>query len=192
MDRDPHDIFNDVFSRARSVEGPLYNAAALATVSGDSVPSVRMVLVKNADERGFVFFTNLQSRKARELAANSRAALCFWWPRLSTQIRVEGIVEPVDESEADEYFATRPRDSQIGAWASRQSEPLASYEDLLRSVEAVSERFAGAAVPRPPRWSGFRIAASSIEFWREKPGRLHERRLYRKTGNGWDCSLLQP
>jgi len=192
MTHDPLLIFDEIFSRARSIEGPLYNAAALATVSVDSGPSVRMVLVKNADARGFVFFTNLLSRKARELAADSRAALCFWWPRLSIQIRVEGIVEPVDESEADEYFATRPRESQIGAWASQQSEPLASYEVLLRSAGEVSRRFANGIVPRPPHWSGSRVLPRSIEFWHERPGRLHERRLYVKTDDGWESSLLQP
>ena len=117
MNHDPLSLFNELFDRARSLEGPLYNAAALATVSADSRPSVRMVLIKSADERGFVFFTNLRSRKARELGANSRAALCFWWPRLETQVRAEGNVKPVDETEADEYFATRPRESRIGAWA---------------------------------------------------------------------------
>jgi pyridoxamine 5'-phosphate oxidase len=151
-----------------------------------------MVLVKRADDRGFVFFTNLGSRKARELAADTRAALCFWWPRLATQVRVEGDVEPVSESEADEYFASRPRDSQIGAWASRQSESAESYEELLRTAEEVSARFANAAIPRPPHWSGLRIVPRSIEFWRERPGRLHERRLYVKTGGVWRFSFLQP
>jgi pyridoxamine 5'-phosphate oxidase len=192
MDQDPLVIFNEIFSRAGSIEGPLYNAAALATVSDDSSPSVRMVLVKQADARGFVFFTNFQSRKARELAANPRAALCFWWPRLASQVRVEGAVEPVDESDADEYFASRPRESQIGAWASRQSEPVEAYEDLLRTAEEASRRFANRTIPRPPHWSGLRIVPRSIEFWRERPGRLHERRLFVNTDGVWRSSLLQP
>jgi pyridoxamine 5'-phosphate oxidase len=192
MDRDPLIMFNELLSQACSAEGVLHNAAALATSSEDFGPSVRMVLVKRADDRGFVFFTNLGSRKARELAADTRAALCFWWPRLATQVRVEGDVEPVSESEADEYFASRPRDSQIGAWASRQSESAESYEELLRTAGEVSARFANAAIPRPPHWSGLRIVPRSIEFWRERPGRLHERRLYVKTGGVWRFSFLQP
>jgi pyridoxamine 5'-phosphate oxidase len=192
MGRDPLVIFNEIFSRASSIEGPLYNAAALATVSGDSGPSVRMVLVKQADAHGFAFFTNLRSRKARELAANPLAALCFWWPRLACQVRVEGAVEPVDESEADEYFASRPRESQIGAWASRQSEPVETYEDFLRTAEEVSKRFENRTIPRPSHWSGLRIVPRSIEFWHERPGRLHERRLFVRTDGVWRSTFLQP
>jgi pyridoxamine 5'-phosphate oxidase len=192
MQRDPLAEFDEIFERARSVEGNLFNAAALATVSAASAPAVRMVLVKSADERGFVFFTNLRSRKALELGANPRAALCFWWPRLAVQIRVEGRVEAVEEAEADEYFGSRPRESQIGAWASRQSEPLAAYQNLLRAAEDAAKRFENRAVPRPPHWSGLRVVPGSIEFWNERPGRLHERRLFLKTAGGWESSLLQP
>ena len=192
MTPDPLATFNEVFSKARSVEGELYNAAALATVGARAAPAVRMVLVKHADERGFVFYTNLHSRKGRELVADPRAALCFWWPRLATQVRVEGVVEKVGDTEADAYFATRPRESQIGAWASKQSEPLRSYADLLRSAEEVSRRFHDGNVPRPPHWSGFRLVPGAIEFWYERPSRLHARQLFLRTGDGWELSLLCP
>jgi pyridoxamine 5'-phosphate oxidase len=192
MTTDPIVTFNEIFSRARSAEGLSYDAAALATAGADSGPAVRMVLVKQADERGFVFYTNDRSRKGRELAGDARAALCFWWPRLRTQIRIEGIVERIDDSEADAYFATRPRDSQIGAWVSRQSEPLPSYDDLVRSAEEVSKRFGNREIPRPPHWSGFRVRPRAIEFWYERPGRLHERHLYSRTDGRWVHTLLQP
>jgi len=192
MTPEPLATFNEVFSKARSVEGELYNAAALATVGSRAAPAVRMVLVKHADERGFVFYTNLHSRKGRELAADPRAALCFWWPRLATQIRVEGVVDKVGDAEADAYFATRPRESQIGAWASKQSEPLRSYGDLLRSAEEVSRQFHDENVPRPPHWSGFRLVPGAIEFWYERPSRLHVRQLFLRMGDRWELSRLCP
>jgi len=192
MTPDPLAIFNEVFSNARSVEGNLYNAAALATVGARAAPAVRMVLVKHADEHGFVFYTSVDSRKGRELAADPRAALCFWWPRLATQVRVEGVVERVGDAEADAYFATRPRESQVGAWASMQSEPLRSYDELLRSAEEVSRRFDDGNVPRPPHWTGFRLIPGAIEFWYERPGRLHARQLFVRKGDRWELSLLYP
>jgi len=167
-------------------------AMALATADGEGRPSVRMVLLKGADERGFVFYTNLQSRKALEIAANPHSALCFHWQPLEVQIRVEGPVQPVSAEEADAYFATRPRGSQIGAWASQQSRPLASYEDLLARVAEIQERFADQPVPRPDFWSGFRLVPDRIEFWTNRSDRLHERELFTRTATGWDRILLYP
>ncbi len=192
MASDPFVTFREIYSNARNTEGDLHNAAALATVGADGRPSVRIVLVKEAGEGGFVFYTNLNSRKGRELATTRRAALCFWWRTLGTQIRVEGRVESVSDAEADEYFATRPRDGQIGAWASKQSDALPSREALLQAAEEASRRFKNVAVPRPPHWSGFRLHAESIEFWFDRPGRLHERHLYSKKQDHWERTLLYP
>jgi pyridoxamine 5'-phosphate oxidase len=151
-----------------------------------------MVLVKGADGRGFAFYTNLASRKGRELAENPRAALCFHWPAIVEQVRVEGVVAPLSGAEADAYFATRPRESQLGAWASRQSEPLPSRDALLEAARAAEERFRGAAVTRPPFWGGFLLVPERIEFWKGEEGRLHRREVYVRAGDGWSASLLQP
>ena len=164
----------------------------LATVGSDGQPSARLVLLKAVDDRGFVFYTNLRSRKGRELAANPRAALAFHWQPLEVQVRIEGAVEQVNEEEADEYFATRPRGSQIGAWASDQSEVLSSAADLDARFAEAERRFAGGDVPRPPHWGGYRLIAERIEFWRSRPSRLHERRLFEKEGARWRERLLYP
>ena len=192
---DPIAEFRALFAQAQAVDRlrlPDPTAMSLATVSSDGAPSVRIVLLKSVDERGFVFYTNLNSRKGRELAATPRAALCFYWPALDTQIRIEGSVEPVSDAEADAYFASRARESQIGAWASRQSEALSSRDELRERVAAVEARFADRPVPRPPHWSGRRVEPSSIEFWHAGEFRLHERRRYERDGNRWTMRRLFP
>ena len=188
---DPIEIFRDLYARAaQSCAEP--DAMVLSTVDADGQPSGRFVLLKGVDERGFVFFTNLESRKARALAANPLASLCFYWPTIDKQVRIEGRVEPVSDSEADAYFATRPRPSQIGAWASDQSATLESRAELEERVSRIEARFEGSAVTRPPFWSGYRVVAHSIEIWTRDPARLHVRRHYERDGNGWVQTLLFP
>ncbi|UCG50411.1 MAG: pyridoxamine 5'-phosphate oxidase [Candidatus Latescibacterota bacterium] len=192
MTGDPIEKFNEHLVKANEIDHEFANACVLATAGKDGKPAARMVLIKQVNDTGFVFFTNLGSRKARELVANPNAALCFWWPQLQTQVRVEGTVKPVSTGEADEYFDTRPRGSQIGAWASRQSDVLPNHDILLRSVEEVKRRYEGADVPRPPNWSGFRLKADTIEFWYGREDRLHERYLYVRRGDRWETSMLYP
>ena len=192
MADDPFALFDAWLTEARETEPNDPNAMALATVDGDGQPSVRMVLLKGHDRRGFVFYTNLDSRKARALIDAPRAALLFHWKSLRRQIRIEGSVSGVSQDEADAYFVTRARDSQLGAWASDQSQPLPSRGVFEAQFEEMRARFEGGDVPRPPHWSGFRVAPTAIEFWQDRAHRLHERRLFTRAGDGWTEGLLYP
>lgn len=165
---------------------------SLATVGMSGTPSVRMVLMKDVDEDGFVFYTNLEGRKGREIRTKPVAAICFHWPPLEVQVRAEGAVSQVSDAEADDYFATRPRASQIAAWASIQSQPIEHTDDLSMRVAEFEQKFDGTPVPRPPFWSGFRLRPERIEFWKSKPGRLHERHLYTRSGDSWTMETLYP
>jgi pyridoxamine 5'-phosphate oxidase len=189
----PYQLFAELFDEAVKANIPEPNAMALATVAADRRPSLRMVLLKGFDEQGFVFYTNLESRKARELRETPYAALCFFWQQIGRQVRIEGRVEQVSDAEADEYFASRARGSQIGAWASAQSTQLTSRDELLQRVQQVEERFAESEVVRPPFWSGFRLIPDRIEFWTVGEFRLHDRLVYEREGNDeWQTSRLYP
>lgn len=194
---DPFALFAAWFAEAEAAEPNDPNAMCLATATADGAASARMVLLKGVDgpeapARGFVFYTNLESRKGQEIAANPRAALLFHWKSLRRQVRIEGPLFPVAPEEADAYFASRPRLSRIGAWASRQSRPLSSRAELEAAVEAFDSRFPGEDIPRPSTWSGFRLVPQRMEFWREMPFRLHDRLLFTREGEGWRQGLLFP
>ena len=192
MTKGPFELFELWFAEACEAEPALPEAMALATADAAGRPSARMVLLKGHGPGGFTFFTNFESRKGEELAANPNAALLFYWKSLRRQVRIEGPVEPVTDGAADEYFATRPRDSQVGAWASDQSRPLDSLEALDERYRAVAERLEGEPVPRPPHWSGYVLRPTLIEFWCERPHRLHERRVFRIDGDDWSEGMLYP
>lgn len=189
---EPFARFGEWFAAAAASEPDNANAMTLATATKEGAPSARIVLLKGWDERGFVFYTNLGSRKGTELARNPHAALLFYWKSLSRQIRIEGATEPVSEAEADEYYASRPHLSRIGAWASEQSRPLGSRAELEARVAELEARYPGEAVPRPPFWSGFRLRPARFEFWEERPFRLHERRSFVRASEGWRTGLLYP
>ncbi|WP_443018904.1 pyridoxamine 5'-phosphate oxidase [Sphingomonas sp.] len=192
MADDPIDLFDTWLREAGAGEPNDPNAMALATADAVGRPSVRMVLLKGHDARGFVFYSNGESRKADELAANPSAALLFHWKSLRRQVRIEGAVTRVSDGEADAYFASRSRASQLGAWASDQSRPLDARETFEARYAEVDLRHAAAPVPRPPHWGGWRVVPDRIEFWEDRPGRLHHRRLFVKTGEGWTEGLLYP
>ena len=192
MTDDPIRLFEAWFAEARASEPNDPEAMALATADAAGRPSVRMVLLKGHDDRGFVFYTNLDSRKGGELAANPNASLLFHWKSLRRQVRISGPVAPVGDAEADAYFASRGRDSRLGAWASDQSRPLPDRAAFESRFEEMRRRFDGGDVPRPPRWSGFRVEPQAIEFWSDRAHRLHERRLFTFTSGVWTEGLLYP
>ena len=191
---DPLALFAEWLQDAGKSEPNDANAMALATADEDGLPNARMVLLKGSDERGFVFYTNTESQKGQELAGTMKAALCFHWKSLRRQVRVRGLVEPVSEAEADAYFASRPRDSRIGAWASQQSRPLESRFALETAVAMYGARYALGEVPRPAYWSGYRVKPLSIEFWHDRPFRLHERIVFRRAAvdGKWSKTRLYP
>ena len=189
---DPIELFEAVLARA-SADAPFDPVAVtLATSTPDGHPSARIVLLRGVDPRGFLFYTNYESRKARELTENPNAALCFYWPWLDEQVRVEGRIERATSAESERYFASRARGSQIGAWASAQSQPLAARADLERRYHEVEAEFPDGPVPRPPFWGGFLLRPARIEFWRAGSFRLHDRQVYERDGAGWRHQLLNP
>jgi pyridoxamine 5'-phosphate oxidase len=193
VDRDPLILFQRWLNEAIAAGIHLAEAMTLATATPSGKPSARLVLLKQADEHGFVFYTNYNSMKARELDANPQAALVFYWPQLERQVRVEGTVERTSAAESDAYFKTRPRESQIGALASPQSEVVASRETLQERVNELEKLYEGREVDRPAHWGGYRLRAERIEFWKGRPGRLHDRLLYERQADGsWEISRLAP
>jgi pyridoxamine 5'-phosphate oxidase len=192
MPGDPFALFETWMAEAASAEPADPNAMTLATVGHDGAPSARIVLLKDMSREGFVFYTNTQSRKGVELAAHAQVALLFHWKSLARQIRIEGAAAPVSQAEADRYYATRPRISRLGAWASDQSRPLADRAYLETRVAAMEQRFPGDDIPRPPHWSGYRVVPAYFEFWRDMPFRLHDRLVFERNGQAWRESKLYP
>ncbi len=190
--KDPIARFQTWLAEAERSEPNDPTAMALASADGDGMPNVRMVLLKGVDERGFVFYTNFESAKGNEMLANPQAAMCFHWKTLRRQVRIQGSIEVVSEGEADDYFASRAKDSQIGAWASQQSRPLEDRFALEKAVAKFAAKHVLGAVPRPPYWSGFRLVPQRLEFWTDKPFRLHDREIFHRDGDGWWTEKLYP
>lgn len=188
----PFHVFSQWMEEAAAREPMDATAMTLATSTPDGRPSARMVLLKGADARGFVFYSNAESRKGEELAANPRVALVFYWPTIGRQVRIEGRVAPVSEGEADAYYMSRPRISRLGAWASEQSRPLPDNLTLEQRVAEVDRRYPGEDIPRPPHWRGWRVSPERMEFWRDMPFRLHERTLFTREGERWNACKLYP
>jgi pyridoxamine 5'-phosphate oxidase len=189
---EPYRLFDAWFKEAEAKEPNDANAMGLATVGPDGMPSLRMVLLKGVDSSGFVFYTNYESRKGEQLLAHPKAALCFHWKSLRRSVRVEGDIEPTTAAESDAYFASRPRSSQIGAWASDQSRPLESRYALEGRIAKFTAKFGLGLIPRPPHWAGFRLKPRRIEFWEDRPFRLHDRTVYLADGAGWTTTKLYP
>lgn len=189
---DPVKQFSIWFKEALKASRGEPHAMALATADKNGRPSARQVLIKDFNSRGFVFFTSYESRKAKEIASNPHAALLFYWPELERQVRIEGKILKISQEESDEYFATRPHGSQIGAWASKQSAPIRSRDALIKKSEAYLKKFEGLQVPRPPQWGGYRVIPKLFEFWSGQPDRLHDRIRYRKRGSEWIMDRLSP
>ncbi len=189
---EPFQLFDRWFAEASEKEPNDPNAMSLATVGADGQPAVRMVLLKGVDPRGFVFYTNYESRKGTQILENRKAALLFHWKSLRRQVRIEGDVESVSDQEADDYYHSRPRASQIGAWASQQSRPLESRFELEKRVAQFTAKYPIGTIPRPPYWSGFRILPRRLEFWEDRPFRLHDRLVYTRVDGGWQTEKLYP
>ena len=192
MHKDPIVQFKAWYEDAKAKEPSDPDAVALASAGADGRPSVRMILMRGLDERGFLFYTNLTSNKALAMRDNPYASMCFHWKSLARQVRIDGAVELLSDAEADAYFASRPRESQVGAWASKQSQPLEGRFELEARFAKYLAKFGIGKVPRPDFWSGYRLVADEIEFWDKRPYRLHDRTLYRRTADGWEMSKLYP
>ena len=189
---DPIQQFRQWFDEATAAQPHLPEAMTLATATKEGVPSARLVLLKSYDQHGFTFYTNFESRKGKDLAENPQACLVFWWPALERQVRIEGRIEKVSNSEADEYFQSRPRGSRLGAWASQQSSIIQSREELDRRYNELAEKYRDREVPRPPYWGGYRLLPTTIEFWQGRADRLHDRLCYIREGSAWRIDRLSP